>query len=117
MVAALLNLFFILVETYFLQDVECFIIFMLFVSDIYPGHLQDPAEELKTQCPGKDVALAVQGYAVGFLKYNSSLGIAVKVEAPATPDRISDLGIQDMSWEDHLTEVCNLCLWFLLKHY
>ncbi|PON70810.1 Octamer-binding transcription factor [Parasponia andersonii] len=56
------------------------------------------------QYPRKDVAHSVQGYAVRFLKYNSTCGLPLKAEAPATPDRISDLGIQDMSWEDHLTE-------------
>lgn len=40
-----------------------------------------------------------------FLKYNRSLGRSLQEEAPATPDKISDLGILEMSWEDHLTEV------------
>lgn len=63
-------------------------------------------KELEVQYPKKDVSLTVQGYAVRFLKSNSSLGLHLKAEAPATPDRVSDLGIQEMSWEDHLTEVC-----------
>lgn len=76
-----------------------------FFTNIYAGHLQEQVKELEVQYPKKDVALAVQGYAVRFLKYNSSCGLPLKAEAPATPDRISDLGIQDVSWEDHLTEV------------
>ncbi|XP_062078466.1 chromatin modification-related protein EAF1 B-like [Humulus lupulus] len=66
--------------------------------------VMEELKELEVQCPGKDVTLALQGYAVRFLKYNSACGLTQKAEAPATPDRISDLGIQDMCWEDHLTE-------------
>ncbi|THF93881.1 hypothetical protein TEA_018461 [Camellia sinensis var. sinensis] len=47
---------------------------------------------------------AAYGYAVMFLKNNTSLVLLGLAEAPATPDRVSDLGIQEMSWKDHLTE-------------
>ncbi|KAL7205220.1 hypothetical protein ACSBR2_018201 [Camellia fascicularis] len=56
------------------------------------------------QCSGRDFVCAVQGYAVRFLKNNTSLVPLGLAEAPATPDRVSDLGIQEMSWKDHLTE-------------
>lgn len=58
-----------------------------------------------TQYPGKNPAITVLGYAVRFLKYNSSLGPSLHAEAPTMPERISDLGIVETSWEDHLTEV------------
>ncbi|XP_059431988.1 chromatin modification-related protein EAF1 B-like isoform X2 [Corylus avellana] len=61
------------------------------------------SQELGTQYPRKNPATAVLGYAVRFLKYNSSVG-PLQAEAPSTPDRISDLGTVEMSWEDHLTE-------------
>uniref|UniRef100_A0A2N9I759 Myb-like domain-containing protein n=1 Tax=Fagus sylvatica TaxID=28930 RepID=A0A2N9I759_FAGSY len=61
------------------------------------------SKELGTEDPRKNPAVAVLGYAVRFLKYNSSLG-PLQAEAPTTPDRISDIGIVGMSWEDHLTE-------------
>jgi hypothetical protein len=64
------------------------------------------SKELGTEDPRKNPAVAVLGYAVRFLKYNSSLG-PLQAEAPTTPDRISDIGIVGMSWEDHLTEVCS----------
>ncbi|KAF5934398.1 hypothetical protein HYC85_030569 [Camellia sinensis] len=54
------------------------------------------------QCSGRDFVCAVQGYAVRFLKNNTSLVPLGLAEAPATPDRVSDLGI--LSWKDHLTE-------------
>ncbi|KAL5562108.1 hypothetical protein UlMin_031855 [Ulmus minor] len=61
----------------------------------------EPIKELQHQCPRKNLPHAMQGYAVRFLKFNSSLGHA---EAPPTPERISDWGIQEVSWEDHFTE-------------
>ncbi|KAF4367501.1 hypothetical protein G4B88_003705, partial [Cannabis sativa] len=66
--------------------------------------VEEEFKKLENQCSRKDVSLALQGYAVRFLKYSSSCGLTQKAEAPATPDRVSDLGIQDMCWEDHLTE-------------
>ncbi|KAM3731635.1 hypothetical protein ACB098_12G179200 [Castanea mollissima] len=60
-------------------------------------------KESGTQYPRKNPSVSVLGYAVRFLKYNSSLG-PLQAEAPTTPDRISDVGIVEMSWEDHLTE-------------
>ncbi|KAF4383079.1 hypothetical protein F8388_009110 [Cannabis sativa] len=67
--------------------------------------VEEEFKKLENQCSRKDVSLALQGYAVRFLKYSSSCGLTQKAEAPATPDRVSDLGIQDMCWEDHLTEL------------
>lgn len=64
---------------------------------------QETSKELKH--PGKKKSHAVQGYAVRFLKYNNSLVPPVQAEAPLTPERISDSGIVDMSWEDRFTEV------------
>ncbi|KAK3021641.1 hypothetical protein RJ639_046365 [Escallonia herrerae] len=61
-------------------------------------------KELELQHPGKAFGRAVQGYALRFLKHNNSHGQDGQAEAPLTPDRISDLGTLDMSWEDQLTE-------------
>ncbi|CAK9168478.1 unnamed protein product [Ilex paraguariensis] len=66
--------------------------------------LEETSKEPELKCPEKDFALSVQGYAVRFLKYNSSHILQGQVEAPATPDRMCDLGTLDMSWADHLTE-------------
>lgn len=58
------------------------------------------------QCPGKDFAHAIQGYAMRFLQHNNSSHVQhCAPEAPVTPDKIYDFGVLDMSWEDHLTEV------------
>ncbi|KAL2488179.1 Chromatin modification-related protein EAF1 B [Forsythia ovata] len=65
--------------------------------------VEKTSKELEMQSP-KDGTLAVQAYAVKFLKYNNSNALPCQAEAPVTPDRISDSGIVDMSWEDHLTE-------------
>ncbi|EOX93924.1 Helicase/SANT-associated, putative isoform 4 [Theobroma cacao] len=56
------------------------------------------------QAPGKNNELAIRAYALRFLKYSSSHVPSLQAEAPATPDRISDLGIMDISWDEHLTE-------------
>ncbi|XP_057473271.1 chromatin modification-related protein EAF1 B-like isoform X1 [Actinidia eriantha] len=65
---------------------------------------EEKSKEPELQCPGKDFSHAVQGYAVRFLKYNTSLVPLGLAEAPATPDRTSDFGTLEMSWEDHFTE-------------
>ncbi|GFZ13465.1 helicase/SANT-associated, DNA binding protein [Actinidia rufa] len=65
---------------------------------------QEKSKEPELQCPGKDFSHSVQGYAVRFLKYNTSLVPLGLAEAPATPDRTSDFGTLEMSWEDHFTE-------------
>ncbi|KAI5566030.1 hypothetical protein BDE02_14G159800 [Populus trichocarpa] len=60
-------------------------------------------KELEIQKPVKNIAHAIHGYALRFLKYNSSPVPSLQ-EVPATPDRIADLGMMDISWDDHLTE-------------
>ncbi|XP_016650804.1 PREDICTED: chromatin modification-related protein EAF1 B-like isoform X1 [Prunus mume] len=64
----------------------------------------EPNKYLEPQYSRKDLALSMQGYAVRFLKYNNSRVPVLQAHAPATPERMSDLGITEMSWEDHLTE-------------
>ncbi|XP_011089675.1 chromatin modification-related protein EAF1 B-like isoform X1 [Sesamum indicum] len=51
-----------------------------------------------------DEAVAVKAYAVRFLKHNNSNNVHNQAEVPLTPDRVSDMGIIDLSWEDNLTE-------------
>ncbi|XP_057507991.1 chromatin modification-related protein EAF1 B-like isoform X2 [Actinidia eriantha] len=65
---------------------------------------EEKSKKSELQCPGKDFSSAVQGYAVRFLKNNTSLVPLGLAEAPATPDRTSDFGTVEMSWEDHFTE-------------
>lgn len=48
--------------------------------------------------------LSVQAYAARFLKYNNDNIVHNQAEV-LTPDRASDMGILDLSWEDNLTEV------------
>lgn len=66
--------------------------------------IKEEKKVLEPQCSRKDRSLALWEYAVRFLKYSSSDVPYSKAEAPMTPDRISDVGITDISWEDHLTE-------------
>ncbi|KAJ0112465.1 hypothetical protein Patl1_01589 [Pistacia atlantica] len=66
---------------------------------------KEASKDLDQQSPRKNIAVAIQGYAVRFLKHNCSSVPSLQAEAPATPDRISDLGIMEVSWDDHLTEV------------
>ncbi|XP_050388260.1 chromatin modification-related protein EAF1 B-like isoform X2 [Argentina anserina] len=65
--------------------------------------IEGPNKELELRW-SKNFSLPMQRYAVRFLKYNNSLGPQLQAQAPATPERLSDLGITEMSWEDHLTE-------------
>ena len=71
-------------------------------------------KELEKQNPAKNIAHSINGYAVRFLKYNSSPFPSFQAEAPATPDRIADLGIVDTSWDDRLTEVCSYLLFVFI---
>ncbi|CAL0304525.1 unnamed protein product [Lupinus luteus] len=59
---------------------------------------------LEGQNPRKNTTLEVHAYALRFLKDSRSHGIPCQAETPTTPNKISDSGIVDMSWKDHLTE-------------
>ncbi|KAL8480769.1 hypothetical protein ACS0TY_027345 [Phlomoides rotata] len=52
----------------------------------------------------KDNTVTIQAYAIRFLKHNTSNVVLNKVEVPLTPDRVSDMGVLDLSWEDNLIE-------------
>ncbi|KAL3517807.1 hypothetical protein ACH5RR_020396 [Cinchona calisaya] len=66
--------------------------------------VEDKKKVQELQCSRKDCSLALREYAVRFLKHSSCDVLHSQAEAPMTPDRISDLGITDNLWEDHLTE-------------
>ncbi|XVF21383.1 hypothetical protein REPUB_Repub12eG0085800 [Reevesia pubescens] len=68
------------------------------------AELDMDANKEQQQHTGKNNELAIRAYALRFLKYNSSPVPSLQAEAPATPDRISDSGIMDISWDEHLTE-------------
>ncbi|KAK8342280.1 hypothetical protein V6Z11_A08G226300 [Gossypium hirsutum] len=73
------------------------------VTEITISELDMDAKECQ-QHTGKNNGFAIRAYALRYLKYNSSPVPSLLAEAPATPDRISDLGIMDISWDEHLTE-------------
>ncbi|KAA3474857.1 chromatin modification-related protein EAF1 B-like isoform X1 [Gossypium australe] len=76
-----------------------------FLSSLYVQHiLEQDIHKEQQEHPGKNNEFAIRAYAVRFLKYNSSPVPTLQAEAPATPDRISDSGITDISWNEHLTE-------------
>ncbi|KAL6511119.1 hypothetical protein OROGR_022243 [Orobanche gracilis] len=64
-------------------------------------HYQDNELEQQRQKSG---TLSVRAYAVRFLKCIKPNIYLDQAEVPLTPDRISDLGILDLAWEDNLTE-------------
>ncbi|KAH1129053.1 hypothetical protein J1N35_000431 [Gossypium stocksii] len=64
---------------------------------------QDTNKE-QQQHPGNDNELAIQAYAVRFLKYSSSSVPSRQADTAATSDRIFDSSIMDSSWDEHLTE-------------
>ncbi|CAI9107429.1 OLC1v1006779C1 [Oldenlandia corymbosa var. corymbosa] len=66
--------------------------------------VEEKRELQELQYSRKDGSFALREYAVRFLKHNTVDVLYTPAEAPKTPDRISDLGISGMSWEDHLTE-------------
>ncbi|KAL6497886.1 hypothetical protein OROHE_026913 [Orobanche hederae] len=66
-------------------------------------HYQDTSNELEQQRQ-KSGALSVRAYAVRLLKCIKPNIYLDQAEVPLTPDRISDLGILDLAWEDNLTE-------------
>ncbi|KAI3450859.1 hypothetical protein Pfo_007524 [Paulownia fortunei] len=65
--------------------------------------IQETSKELEQQCQ-KNGALSVRAYAVRLLKCNKPNIFHNQAEVPLTPDRISDSGILDLSWEDNFTE-------------
>ncbi|KAL8546567.1 hypothetical protein ACS0TY_006337 [Phlomoides rotata] len=65
--------------------------------------VQEKSQELE-QPRQKNGTLSVQAYAVRFLKSNKPNIFFSQAEVPSTPDRVSDSGITDLSWEDSLTE-------------
>ncbi|KAL8058024.1 hypothetical protein ABFX02_04G222200 [Erythranthe guttata] len=65
--------------------------------------IQETNKELKQQLQ-KDEGLSVRDYAVRLLKCNEPSIFLSQTEVPLTPDRISDSGVLDLSWEDSLTE-------------
>ncbi|KAJ9169764.1 hypothetical protein P3X46_017919 [Hevea brasiliensis] len=75
-----------------------------FSKDKFTELDKEACKELEIQNPGKNFACPIQGYAIRFLKCNSSVVPSLQAEAPATPDRIADSGNIGTSWEDHLTE-------------
>ncbi|KAM7270143.1 hypothetical protein ACFE04_029357 [Oxalis oulophora] len=60
-------------------------------------------KEAKIQGP-KNQVLAVQNYAARFLKSNCYHAPCFQAEAPATPDRMSDLGVVENSWNENVIE-------------
>ncbi|KAK8521739.1 hypothetical protein V6N12_066325 [Hibiscus sabdariffa] len=76
------------------------------VTEITETMTTDRDEDAKEdqQHNGKNNEFSIRAYALRYLKYNSSPTPSFLVEAPATPDRVSDLGIMDISWDEYLTE-------------
>ncbi|KAL5977580.1 hypothetical protein ACLOJK_041478 [Asimina triloba] len=70
-----------------------------------PLKLLGTVENLEEKNSGQNFRLPIQKYAVRFLKYNSSLDCPVQAEAPTTPERISDTGILEVTWDDQFSEV------------
>lgn len=73
---------------------------------------QETVKDLEQNCISH--ANSVQEYAVKFLKNINSFVPHIQVEAPVTPDIISGSTVLEMSWEDHLTEVCRYIYDFYL---
>ncbi|XVE78092.1 hypothetical protein DITRI_Ditri13aG0116000 [Diplodiscus trichospermus] len=74
------------------------------VTENKTAELDMDTSKERQQQHGNNNELAIQAYAIRFLKYSCSRVPLLQAEAPATPDRISDSGIMDISWDDHLTE-------------
>ncbi|KAK8611734.1 hypothetical protein V6N13_131777 [Hibiscus sabdariffa] len=72
------------------------------VSEVTTTELDVDAKEDQKHT-GKNNEFAIWAYALRYLKHNSSLVPSLLAEAPATPDRVSDLGLE-ISWDEYLTE-------------
>uniref|UniRef100_A0A1D1YPM4 Myb-like domain-containing protein n=2 Tax=Anthurium amnicola TaxID=1678845 RepID=A0A1D1YPM4_9ARAE len=77
----------------------------------YHGRVKDwmlqkkqDAESLVEESSMRAAQIPILGYAVRFLKSNSSCDHPVLAEAPATPERICDAGVWGMPWEDQSSE-------------
>ncbi|CAI0426598.1 unnamed protein product [Linum tenue] len=71
------------------------------INENKPAAGKDSCKDFEQQSPRKN---DVKGYAVRFLKFNSFPVPAIQAEQPATPDLVSDAGVMEVSWDDHLTE-------------
>ncbi|XP_031405260.1 chromatin modification-related protein EAF1 B-like [Punica granatum] len=75
-------------------------------DEVSDGKTEDPdMESSKTsmlQIPGRRTP--IQAYAVQYLRDNNPHVYPSQVEAPKTPDIVSDVDMPEVSWDDHLTE-------------
>ncbi|XP_043719405.1 chromatin modification-related protein EAF1 B-like isoform X2 [Telopea speciosissima] len=71
------------------------------IGDRVGEHNMETSKNMEEQNSDQSSRLAIQGYAVRFLKCNSFHDPALQAEAPVTPDRISDLGILER--EEHFS--------------
>ncbi|CAL1412008.1 unnamed protein product [Linum trigynum] len=71
------------------------------IDEDKPAAVKVACKEFEQQSPRKN---DIKGYAVRFLKFNSSPVPAIQAEQPTTPDLVSDAGVMEVSWDDHLTE-------------
>ncbi|KAK9164591.1 hypothetical protein Syun_005493 [Stephania yunnanensis] len=65
--------------------------------------VEEKNKYFEKQNTGKNNQVALQGYAVRFLKYSGSLDCSIEAEAPVTPDRMFDSGVVDISCEDQFS--------------
>ncbi|MBA0758426.1 hypothetical protein Gotri_021424 [Gossypium trilobum] len=78
---------------------------LYFMSHLFVQHVMEKdTNKEQQQHPGNDNELAIQAYALRFLKYSSSSVPSRQADTAATSDRIFDSGIMDSSWDEHLTE-------------
>ncbi|KAG6386484.1 hypothetical protein SASPL_155387 [Salvia splendens] len=67
-------------------------------------HSVEAKTSLLEQERKRDDTLPVKAYAVRFLKHHNFNVINNQAEVSVTPDRVSDMEILDLSWDDKLTE-------------
>ncbi|MFQ6620425.1 hypothetical protein Gotur_001275, partial [Gossypium turneri] len=78
---------------------------LYFMSHLFVQHVMEKdTNKEQQQHPGNDNELAIQAYALRFLKYSSSSVPSRQADTAATSDRIFDSSIMDSSWDEHLTE-------------
>lgn len=66
---------------------------------------QESSKKLMLQTPGRNINLPIQAYAVQFLRGSDPHVYLSQVQAPTTPDIVSEVDMPEVSWDGHLTEV------------
>lgn len=75
---------------------------------------QESSNKSILQPLGRSIKFPIEAYAIQFLRDSNAHVNPSQVQAPKTPDIVSDVDMLEVSWDDHLTEVRFILVLLLL---